>query len=166
MSQKINGDDVIILYSDNYIGYGWPFGKAHHLMTLENYAEVIDSLPPNSIVFGLMDCFEEEGSIGISGLRYLVEKGHRLIGCTLEFFLITYSKIQMKQLFQQNGVSCPKGGIFQEVIKDFTHYPAFIKPDESCSAQGIEKESVVSNREEAIQRFNELSRRFPRLLIE
>lgn len=57
---------MYILHSDNYMHNTWPFGKPI-FVNLQNYKEIIDSLPEKSTVFALMDCYEEEGSIGISG---------------------------------------------------------------------------------------------------
>lgn len=72
----------------------------------------------------------------------------------------------MKEKFIEKGVSCPEGGLFSQVVQNFQTYPAFLKPDGSCASQGIEKESVVWSKEEALDRGEELCSRFEGVIME
>lgn len=66
----------------------------------------------------------------------------------------------MKKLFMENNVPCPQGGKFEEEIENFKNYPAFIKPNNSCASQGVELNSIAYNKEEAIQKWEELKEKF------
>lgn len=52
--------DLYIYYSIDYINCKWPFGKPFHV-TLSNYKDLVDSLPPNSRVFPICDGIETDG---------------------------------------------------------------------------------------------------------
>lgn len=158
-------DQCFILHSTDYIHCKWPFGKPYYTR-LHNYKEIIDSFPPNSLVFPLCDGNELDQEPGISILKYLNLKGHTILGTNIEFYEISLRKSLMKQYFQSKEVPCPQGGKFREIINSFDHYPAFLKPDDMYASVGISPKSVVWNREQALAVGEELEVKFPNMLME
>jgi len=89
--------------------------SAIYLLRMDDYKDIIDSIPRNSNILNLCDGSDIEGVPGPCISKYLEDTKRNYYGCSASFQTITSSKIEMKRKFFQQGVSTSK---FACVTKD------------------------------------------------
>lgn len=136
-------------------------------VTLSNFKETIQKIvqsqrTKSALVFNLCDGDEINGAPGVSVINELEAAQLIYTGANRHFYTITTSKIPMKKVFDEAGVSnapwCIIDGTpesLQAVCKKVDP-PLIIKPAVSGGSMGVSVRNVVNNEEELKRRVDEL----------
>lgn len=138
-------------------------------VTMTNINTVISSIRSGSdgkppLVINLCDGDELNGTPGISVIHELEKYQIPFTGSNREFYEITTSKIPMKEAFDRAGVPTAEWAILngspESAIElyDKISPPLIIKPAISGGSMGVSVKNVVYNREELMNRLEELNR--------
>jgi predicted ATP-grasp superfamily ATP-dependent carboligase len=111
----------------------------------------------------------EDASIGFFGLNREHFTGYTLIAPEYEMFILFADKAKTARLAQQKGIKAPDVFIPDSIdeacsfLRDCERYPLIIKPRRATSAIGVK---IVTNAEQGIARYLDLSKKFDLPLIQ
>jgi D-alanine-D-alanine ligase len=122
-------------------------------VTLKNISEAIHKVKSNTskknIVLNLCDGDEINEVPGVSVIHALDKHNLTYTGSDSYFYQVTTSKITMKEVFDDHGVSMPRwvklnGHVDKNMFKKIGN-PAIVKPAVSAGSMGISVKNVVSD---------------------
>lgn len=136
-------------------------------VTLGNFKKTIEEIVQSqttkpALVLNLCDGDEINGAPGVSVIDELEANGLVYTGADRHFYTITTSKIPMKKVFDEAGVSnaawCIINGKPESLqgVCERVGTPLIIKPAVSGGSMGVSVRNVVNNDEELHQRVEEL----------
>lgn len=145
------------------LGLSWTWQP----VTLENYSSVIrkiagDKTAKKPLVLNLCDGDEVNGTPGVSVIGELEKQGLPFTGSDAAFYLLTTSKIPMKQAFDSAGIPHAPWAVLGEdpaTLKGLCEKlgtPLLIKPAVSGGSMGVSVKNVVHDDKELIARVTEL----------
>ncbi len=130
-------------------------------VTLSSFTEIIEGIAREKIagqstpiIFNLCDGDEINGTPGISVIRLLEKKGLIYTGSDENFYILTTSKIPMKQAFDLAGVSSAKWKAIYNKDLDVENVfeslgnPVIVKPAVSGGSMGVGIKNVVHDESE------------------
>jgi len=140
-------------------------------VTLDNYKETIEGIITEQkvkdnipLIINLCDGDEVNGAPGISVIHYLDDRKLIYTGSDAHFFHITTSKIDMKRVFDNAGVSNAAWYPINEKEYDpdeimrVVGTPVIVKPAVSGGSMGVGVKNVVDNAEGLKNQIEEIKR--------
>ncbi len=123
-------------------------------ITRENLGATIETLRScqaagRCMVFNLCDGSDIDGSPGVSVVRALEQAHIPFTGGSSHFYWVTTSKVLMKRHLARAGIPIPAFVPLRDLRQDIplleevVGYPALVKPEVSCSSNGISLKSLV-----------------------
>ena len=115
-----------------------------------------------ALVYNLCDGDEIHGYPGPTVVRALEQAGIPFTGATSAFYILTTSKVLMKERLRQCEIATPPfvrlGNSPDDIARLTTHvgYPAMIKPEVSAASLGISLRSCVHDAASASAQFSRL----------
>lgn len=137
-------------------------------VTLKNINEVIERVKSNTskqnIVLNLCDGDEINDVPGVSVIHALESNNITYTGSDAHFYVVTTSKITMKEAFDQHGVSMPAWvKLNGHIDKNLFHKvgnPVIVKPAISAGSMGISVKNVVTDFDELKSAYSTLKKGF------
>jgi D-alanine-D-alanine ligase len=119
-------------------------------------------------VFNLCEDFagKSEGEAWMAGLLEMV--GVPYTGSGPEALMLALNKVRVKEIFNSHKIPTPHYLIIESPLRGFLplRYPLIIKPTKEDGSRGIEKDSVVFDRDSLNKKSRALLALYPSLLIE
>jgi len=128
--------------------------------TIHTIKESSDGKTP--IVINLCDGDEMNGTPGISVIHALEKAQVSYTGSDACFYEITTSKIPMKRAFDEHGIPTAEWAVINHLAEGWESacehipLPLILKPAISGGSMGVSVKNVVNDRQELLQRINEL----------